>query len=86
MGGRDGFLGVKSYCIARAIFRRAYLQYPHFRIGLFAQSSTLSSTEKPYPQSKNESHFLAVGISDEEKGRWKKKNQEILLIKGDAYE
>lgn len=85
MGGRNGFLGVKSYCIARAIFRRAYLQYPHFRIGLFSQGSTLSSTEKPYPQSKNESHLLAVGISDEDKGRWKKKPQEIL-IKGDTYE
>lgn len=73
MGGRDGFLGVKSYCMARAIFRRAYLQYSHFRIGLFAQSSNLGNTENPYLQGRNESYLLVVGIPDEEKGRCKNK-------------
>lgn len=40
--------------MARAIFRRAYLQYPHFRIGLFAQSSTLGNTENSHLRGKNE--------------------------------
>lgn len=76
MGGRDGFLGVKSYYIARVIFRRAYLQYPHFRIGLFAQSSTLISTENPpILKVRNESHFLAVGITDEKKKKRKIKKK-----------
>lgn len=69
VGGRDGFLGVKSYCIARAIFRKAYLQYAHFRIGLFAQSSTLGNTENSHLQGKNERYFLIGGIPDKEKGR-----------------
>lgn len=65
MGGRDGFLGVKCHCMAR----RASLQYPQFRTGLFPQSSTLENTKNPHLPGKKESHFLVVEIYNEEKRR-----------------
>lgn len=74
MGGRDGFLGVKCHCMARAIFRRASLQYPQFRTGLFPQSSILENTKNPHLPGKKESHFLVVEIYNEAKRRWKKKD------------
>lgn len=54
--------------------RRAYLQYPHFRIGLFAQSSNLGNTENlPIFKAGMKAYLLVVGIPDEEKGRCKNK-------------